>query len=371
MFEKHFVSPLRQPLLVAENAVVLDRAVCGVIHQIEFPPARVAHVQRKVQPLLALPQRRLGPLPFGDVADHAHQVVPLILDKGEGDLDGENRPVLPAMDAFKSQRPRLPGRSHMLREGGGLDGGIDLPDGLGQHLRAGIAQVEAALLVDVQEASGLRIDHLDGVFHALDQRAEEPERCLRLPALGDVAGDAEQGGDAARRIAQRAGVRLHPAPGAFEGGDLIFEAARLAAHHALRQGAEGRAVFLGDERIDVLVLYLGERIGLHHPQARGIHVQQRAVGSQQLHALRLGIEDGAQPRLALGQGAVGRLQFQAPFLGLLRGLRAGFATVHKIRRRSSRGCAPETSARDAQSSLADSASATAGACRGYAGATLA
>ena len=57
VFEEHLVGPLREQFLVAEDAVVFQRAKSSVIHQIEVPRAGMAGFQGEPQPLLALAQR--------------------------------------------------------------------------------------------------------------------------------------------------------------------------------------------------------------------------------------------------------------------------------------------------------------------------
>ena len=67
VIEEHLVGPLREQLLVAEDAVVLERPIGGMIHQVEVPRAGVTGFEREAQPLLTLAQCLFGPLTFGDV----------------------------------------------------------------------------------------------------------------------------------------------------------------------------------------------------------------------------------------------------------------------------------------------------------------
>jgi hypothetical protein len=56
---------------------------------------------------------------------------------------------------------------------------IDLGNGQREILLAGVAMVAAGAFVDVEEASGVRIDDLDRVVGVIQERAE-PERGLAL-----------------------------------------------------------------------------------------------------------------------------------------------------------------------------------------------
>ena len=204
------------------------------------------------------PNRVLGGKAFRGVAHHADEIVALVLNVGEGNFDRERRAVLALMNALKRQRTRRAGGGHVLLERARIHGRVDVPHGFAKHLRMGIAQVHADLFIEVQEPARDRIDHLDGVLHAVDQRAEELERGRGAAALRGVAAHPEHGGDFAVRIPQRAGVGLQPAPRAFESGDLKFEDRGFAAQHAFDQPDEGRAIFRDDERIDALTPHISE-----------------------------------------------------------------------------------------------------------------
>ena len=62
MIKKHLVGPAGEQFPIAEDAIVFERAVGGVICQIEVPPTCVAGFQGEAQPLLALAQIRLDRL---------------------------------------------------------------------------------------------------------------------------------------------------------------------------------------------------------------------------------------------------------------------------------------------------------------------
>ena len=68
VFQEHLVGPLRQQRFVAEDAVVLQRAMGGMVNQIQRPFTHAHAVQGEAQPFLALPQHSLCPLALGDVA---------------------------------------------------------------------------------------------------------------------------------------------------------------------------------------------------------------------------------------------------------------------------------------------------------------
>ena len=139
--------------------------------------------------------------------------------------------------------------------------------------------------------------------HQLQHLLLAGEERLVESAHGDVPRDAEQRGGFAEGIAQRAGVRLQPAVATLKAGDLKFQDGGFAAHDFGGEFTEGRAVLLRDERIKAMVLHLPERVGFDHPQPGGIHFEERAVGGEQLHALRLVINDGTEARFTHGQFA--------------------------------------------------------------------
>ncbi len=98
---------------------------------------------------------------------------------------------------------------------------------------------------------------------------------------------------------------FEPAARPLEADHFELQCARPALEHPADQFAESGAVRLGHERRHAVAAHLLERVGLDHPQAGRVHLQQRAIGGEQFHALRLGLKNGSQPRLALSQFAVG------------------------------------------------------------------
>ena len=114
-------------------------------------------------------------------------------------------------------------------------------------------------------------------------------------ALGDVAGQAKQGGDVPLRIAQRDGVRVEPAVRALEADHLELQVAGLTLEHAPRQRHERLAVTRCDDPLHLLANYLLRKIRIDHIQSGAVHLQQGAVGGEQFDAFRLGFDDGVQP----------------------------------------------------------------------------
>src|ERR1035438_3207099 len=57
VFQEHFKGPLRQKRLVAEDAVMQQRAVGHVVDQVEIPCAHCCGVQRECQSTFAVPPR--------------------------------------------------------------------------------------------------------------------------------------------------------------------------------------------------------------------------------------------------------------------------------------------------------------------------
>jgi hypothetical protein len=183
-----------------------------------------------------------------------------------------------------------------------------------QIVGAGVAGPEALL-----EELDVREDGHEEVVEVVRHAAREPADALQLlrlgelgpqaVLLGDVAGHAEQALDAAVLPAHRHGARLEDAPRPAQPGDLELQPAAPAGHHLVEQADEPLPV-PGDEVGERLRLGLGQRPGLEHGEAGRVHLEELAVAADHLHALRLGLDDRAQPLLApperlLGLAALG------------------------------------------------------------------
>lgn len=191
--------------------------------------------------------------------------------------------------------------------------GRDLRQGQPENPREGVGHplpFEAAVRRDAERVGVVGNEFRNGAVAALALA----QRLLGLSALGDVTRDRQQGRHAAGRVAERRGVAVHPSPGTPQGGHLELEVTRLATEHPLDQLAKRGPVLLDDERGQVGGPDLRQRSGLEHPQAGGVDVDQPATGVQKLHALRLGVEDGAQASFSFGQRIVRPLQGQALLL---------------------------------------------------------
>ena len=145
---------------------------------------------------------------------------------------------------------------------------------------------------------------IDAAQHGIDA-VEVGDPVLGFLALGDVTGDAEQHRAFAVRAAHGGGVSFEPAPPALESDDLVFQNTCFAAHHALMQCGKSSAI-LGHNEIERRSrLHRGERVGLQHGKAGRVDLQQRPLLAHDLHALGLGLDDGAQSLFAGDEIALG------------------------------------------------------------------
>jgi hypothetical protein len=63
-------------------------------------------------------------------------------------------------------------------------------------------------------------------------------------------------------------------------------------------------MLLDNEGIDTLVFNLLKGVRLHHPQACGVHFEQRTIRSEKLYTFGFGFENGTEMRLAGGEFAL-------------------------------------------------------------------
>ncbi|HYI82990.1 MAG TPA: hypothetical protein VEX11_07240 [Acetobacteraceae bacterium] len=153
-----------------------------------------------------------------------------------------------------------------------------------------------------------------------DQRQRHRERVLgavihlprehRLVLLGplarsDVAGDRQMREGSVGELEGR-GVGLHAPAGASQADNVELPAQRLAAANPLVVPAPRRPMLGRDQVEDAFAFGLRPTLGFDRAEAGFVHLQQRAVRRYELDAFRSGIENGAQLRLAAGQGRLGR-----------------------------------------------------------------
>jgi hypothetical protein len=128
-------------------------------------------------------------------------------------------------------------------------------------------------------------------------------RALRFGALslGDVARHAEEQRAPAVGIGEGSGVHLQPAVRSLETDRLELEDPLLTTNDSAMQVREC-GVILRDQIVDkLLLLHLGERVRFQHREAGRIHLLHLPRRRHDLDAFRLGVDDRAQPRLALAQ----------------------------------------------------------------------
>jgi hypothetical protein len=127
------------------------------------------------------------------------------------------------------------------------------------------------------------------------------ELLLEALALRHVAGDGERAEDLAVGAVEWHGVRLHAPAGAFQPDELEVEAAPAAGDHVGREIVEGLAVLGCDHVAHDRSGDLLEGVGLDHLQAGPVHLEERAVRGDELHALGLRLDDRLEEVLALGE----------------------------------------------------------------------
>jgi hypothetical protein len=70
VLDKHLVGPLREELLVAEDTVMLEGPVGGMIYQVEIPGTGVAGFKREAQQLFTFAQCLFGPLSLFNITSN-------------------------------------------------------------------------------------------------------------------------------------------------------------------------------------------------------------------------------------------------------------------------------------------------------------
>ena len=230
VFQEHLVGPLREQLLVAENAVVFQRPIGGVIHQIEVPRAGVAGFQRKAQAVLARVHRRLGFLDVLDVRVAAEPLDDLARVVAQG--DGES--AKPPINAIISAQAELDGEIVAAGCGGLPDGdravavvGVELLQPAITELRGfGDAGVVDPLRTEVvaRPVGAAGPNKLRQGLHDLPEPLlARAHRLLGPLALGDVGGDADEPFQIAGGVEHGPADFLHHHDAAVAADDAVFD----------------------------------------------------------------------------------------------------------------------------------------------------
>ncbi len=154
----------------------------------------------------------------------------------------------PAMDGLENQQPLFPAEERA--EQGPKRHRIEIRLQVHRCQRAQliqrVTQIALRALVYVFKAQVLGIEQVNFIQTLFDYFAQPVVLGFAVLARGDVAGEAEGGGDGTGVVAQGHGVRLQGAPGALETGDVKHQLAGFAAEDILMQRTESTAVFLRD-----------------------------------------------------------------------------------------------------------------------------
>ena len=153
------------------------------------------------------------------------------------------------------------------------------------------------------------------VVEVVGDAAGDPPDRLQLLALaklifeaaprGRVARHGECCDDRARLVSQRRRRRVHPAASALEPDELELERSVLTRADALVERDERRAMLRGDQLEDSLPADIGEGVRLDHLESGSVHLEQRAVSGDELHALRLVVVHRAEELLAAAERFLG------------------------------------------------------------------
>ena len=138
-----------------------------------------------------------------------------------------------------------------------------------------------------------------------ESEVELPALLFGALALGDVARDAKEHRRAALGLHERGRMGLQPAPRATQAHDLERQDAAAARDDRAMQGCERVPILREHEADEPRVAGLREVVGLEHREARRVHLEQGAVGGEDFHALRLLLDDRAEPTLARRERCLG------------------------------------------------------------------
>src|SRR5258705_1429003 len=100
-------------------------------------------------------------------------------------------------------------------------------------------------------------------------------------------------------------MRRQPAPPSLQSDDFEFERPRLALKDAAMQIHERGAMFGSGHLDELKAPHRVNAVRFDHREAGGIHVDEPPLPVDQFDALRLGLDDGPQPRLTLAQRGFG------------------------------------------------------------------
>src|SRR6476646_1751412 len=104
---------------------------------------------------------------------------------------------------------------------------------------------------------------------------------------------------------KRRALSLHVAAHSLQALNVELEGSLLSGADSFVEGTEAIAIFRGDEVVDILANNCFRRFGSDQREACGIHLQQGAVGGDDLDALRSGFDDRTKAFLTVAKLALG------------------------------------------------------------------
>ncbi len=206
-------------------------------------------LERAAEPLLALAQRLLGPLPVGDVPRQRHGALLATVPEGFApDFDRKARPLLATVSGL--ERDRLSGEELALDllQAGGSDVGVKVERRHPEYLVPGVPQCLASQAVHVQDAA-LLVEQEEPIGGVVHENAEPlfagAQRLLGLPEVGDVGACPKPLDDVAAAVADRHATRLEPAVFTVVPADTVFNVVGVTPRHGLQPELPRRLAVVG------------------------------------------------------------------------------------------------------------------------------